>query len=151
MSNESDNKITSKLLRRRAFLHGIVIPTTKTVFTGLLPVVFAYLMIYFVLTSTSKDAKFFIVSSFVLSSIFCWIFGWTFYTEGHLFVTQYLKSVYMDFCGEEAIRKWFSPSLKEISELIKHYDFVYSINITYRIMCVLIDWTIIKLFIDWSA
>lgn len=151
MSNESDNKITSKLLRRRAFLHGIVIPTVKTVFTGLLPVVFSYLMIYFILINTSKDAKFFTVSSFVLSSIFCWIFGWTFYTEGHLFVTQYLRSVYMDFCEEEVIRKWFSPSLKEISELIKHYDFVYSINITYRIMCVLIDWTIIKLFIDWSA
>ena len=151
MSNESDNKITSKLLRRRAFLHGIIIPTVKTIFTGLLPVVFAYLMIYFALINTPKDAKYFIISSFVFSSIFCWIFGLTFYTKGHLFVTQYLKSVYMDFCEEEVIRKWFSPSLKEISELIKHYDFVYSINITYRIMCVLIDWTIIKLFIDWSA
>lgn len=147
MNNKKDNKITMKVLKLRSFLHGIFIPTSKTVFIGLLPVIF----IYFSLFNTSKDANFFIISSFIFSSIFCWIFGLAFYTEGHLFVTQYLKSVYMDFCEEEVIRKWFSPSLKEISELIKHYDFVYSINITYRIVCVLIDWAIIKLFIDWSA
>lgn len=148
MNNKKDNKITMKVLKLRSFLHGIFIPTAKTTFIGLLPVIFIY---FSLINNISKDADFFIISSFIFSSIYCWIFGLVFYTEGHLFVTQYLKSVYMDFCEEEVIRKWFSTSLKEISELIKHYDFVYSINITYRIMCVLIDWTIIKLFIDWSA
>lgn len=152
MSNKKDNKITIKVLKTRSFLHGIFIPSLKTVLTGLFPVLF----LYFIFTSTlisnyNINTIIFTIAAFIVSVLFCWIFGEVFYCTGYLFVTQYLKSVYMDFSNEEIIRKWFSPSLKEISNLLSFYDSVYKANQAYRIACILIDWTIIKLFIDWSA
>ncbi len=147
MNNKKDNKITMKVLKLRSFLHGIFIPSLKTILTGLISVSF----LYFIFTGHNVINILFIIALFSVSAIICWIFGEVFYCTGYLFVTQYLKSVYMDFSNEETIRKWFSPSLKEISNLLSFYESVYKVNRAYRIACILIDWNIIKLFIDWSA
>ncbi len=149
MNNKKDNKITMKVLKIRSFLHGIFIPSLKTILTGLFSVLFLYFIFAVVLGHNVINIPFIIVS-LSISAIFCWIFGETFYYTGYLFVTQYLKSVYMDFSKEETIRKWFSPSLKEISNLLSFYDSVYKANSTYRIACVLITWNILKLINYWS-
>lgn len=144
-----NNKNTMKVLKIRSFLHGIFIPSLKTMMAGLFSVLFLYFI--FIVIFGYKDINFiFIIASFSVSAIFCWIFGKTFYCTGYLFVTQYLKSVYIHFSNEKTIRKWFSHSLKEISNLLSFYDSVYKANLTYRIACILIDWNIIKLINDWS-
>ena len=150
MNNKKDNKITIRMLKICSFLHGILIPSLKTVFTSLISVLFLYLLLAFA-SSHAVNITLFTIAAFIVSALFCWIFGETFYCTGYLFVTQYLKSVYMDFSNKETVRKWFFPSLKEISNLLSFYDSVYKANSTYRIVCILIDWNIIKLINDyWS-
>ena len=149
MNNKKDNKITMRVLKTLSFLHGIFIPSLKTILTGLFPVLFLYLMFLKVVSNSTINIAIFNITLFIVSALICWIFGEAFYCNGHLFVTQYLKSVYMDFIKENAIRKWFSPSLKEISNLLSFYDSVYKAKSIYKIACILIDWDIIKLFIDW--
>ena len=150
MNNKKDNKITMKVLKIRSFLHGIIIPSLKTIFTGLFPISFLYYIFTLISGYNVINNLAFIIVSFFVSAIFCWIFGEVFYCTGYLFVTQYLKSVYMDFSNEETLRKWFSTSLKEISILLSFYDSVYKMSSAYRIVCILIDWNIIKLINDWS-
>lgn len=150
MNNKKDNKTTIKVLKIRSFLHGIITPSLKTILTGLFPVSFLYYIFTLISNYNVINNLVFIIVSFFVSAIFCWIFGEVFYCTGYLFVTQYLKSVYMDFSNEETLRKWFSTSLKEITNLLSFYDSVYKMNLAYRIMCILIDWNIIKLINDWS-
>lgn len=149
MNNKKDNKITMRVLKTLSFLHGIFIPSLKTILTGLFSVLFLYLMFLKVISNSTINITIFNITSFIVSASICWIFGEAFYCNGHLFVTQYLKSVYMDFIKENAIRKWFSPSLKGISNLLLFYDSVYKAKSIYKIACILIDWDIIKLFINW--
>lgn len=149
MNNKKDNKITMRVLKTLSFLHGIFIPSLKTILTGLFPVLFLYLMFLKVVSNSTINITIFNIASFIVSALICWIFGEAFYCNGHLFVTQYLKSVYMDFIKENAVRKWFSPSLKGISNLLLFYDSVYKAKSVYKIACILIDWDIIKLFINW--
>lgn len=149
MNNKKDNKITMRVLKTLSFLHGIFIPSLKTILAGLFPVLFLYLMFLKVVYNSTINITILNITSFVVSALICLIFGEAFYCNGHLFVTQYLKSVYMDFIKEDAVRKWFSPSLKEISNLLSFYDSVYKAKSVYKIVCILIDWDIIKLFINW--
>lgn len=149
MNNKKDNKITMRVIKTLSFLHGIFIPSLKTISTGLFPVLFLYLIFLKVVSNSTINIIIFYITSFIVSALICWIFGEAFYCNGHLFVTQYLKSVYMDFIKEDAIRKWFSPSLKGISNLLSFYDSVYKAKSVYKIACILIDWDIIKLFISW--
>lgn len=149
MNNKKDNKITMRVIKTLSFLHGIFIPSLKTILTGLFPVLFLYLIFLKVVSNSTINIAIFNITSFIVSALICWIFGEAFYCNGHLFVTQYLKSVYMDFIKENAVRKWFSPSLKGISNLLSFYDSVYKAKSVYKIACILIDWDIIKLFIDW--
>ena len=149
MNNKKDNKITMRVIKTLSFLHGIFIPSLKTISTGLFPVLFLYLMFLKVVSNSAINITIFNITTFIVSALICWIFGEAFYCNGHLFVTQYLKSVYMDFIKEDAVRKWFSPSLKGISNLLSFYDSVYKAKSVYKIACILIDWDIIKLFINW--
>ena len=149
MNNKKDNKITMRVLKTLSFLHRIFIPSLKTILTGLFPVLFLYLMFLKVISNNTINITIFNIISFIVSALICWIFGEAFYCNGHLFVTQYLKSVYMDFIKEDAVRKWFSPSLKGISNLLLFYDSVYKAKSIYKIACIFIDWDIIKLFINW--